>query len=156
MPYLCQPVQNLNLFSFVFWVGWCEVWGKVAYALRPHCFLSLRSPRGKALLMDLNQLFPPTCAQQKSKSLFRADCSISPHGLGRLKTCLSFSFSPKLISRHWGGRISVFSVSPFNLRSLPLKAAAVAAAAAMCELLLSVISKDRYKNNVNHEHKQRV
>lgn len=103
--------------------------------------------------MDLNQLFSP-CAQQKSKSLFRPDCSISLHGLGRLETCLSLSFSPNLISRHWGGGILVPSISPFNLWSWPLKAAD--AVAAMCELLLSFISEDRYKNNVNHEHKQRV
>lgn len=48
----------------------------------------------------------------------------------------------------------MLSVSPFNLWSRPLKAAA--AVAAMCELLLSFISEDRYKNNVNHQRKQRV
>lgn len=64
---------------------------------------------------------------------------------------MSLSFSPNLISRHWGGGISVLSASPFNLWNWPLKAAD--AVAATCELLLSFISEDRYKNNVNHERK---
>lgn len=67
---------------------------------------------------------------------------------------MSLSFSPNLISRHWGGGILVLSVSPFNLWSRPFKAAD--AVAVMCELLLSFISEDRYKNNVNHERKQRL